>query len=142
MENEEIIESPVVEESNPGIDTEGVQETTSEPAESLEISDLVDREFNKQKTAEESKVKEEIKDKTEYIEPPISWAKEGKEHFKTLPREIQRIISKRESEREKFLSEKTQESSKYTSKYKELDEVVAPYQKKFQAVGFNFLVCE
>lgn len=45
------------------------------------------------------------------IEAPVSWTAEEKERFAGLPRETQEFISKRETEREKFVQTKAQEAS-------------------------------
>jgi hypothetical protein len=47
----------------------------------------------------------------ERIEAPVSWAKDYKEHFAALPREMQEIISTRERERETFLQSKSREAA-------------------------------
>lgn len=47
----------------------------------------------------------------EPIAPPTSWAKEFKDQFAALPRDMQEIVSKRESERDKFVNQKSMEAS-------------------------------
>lgn len=47
----------------------------------------------------------------EPIAAPTSWAKDAKEVFGTLPREAQEVIAQREADREKFLQQKSRESS-------------------------------
>lgn len=44
------------------------------------------------------------------IVPPVSWTAEEKEEFKQLPRALQETLSRRESEREKFVQSKAQEA--------------------------------
>jgi hypothetical protein len=46
------------------------------------------------------------------IEPPISWAKDYKEQFSALPREMQEIISTREAERERYVATKANEAAR------------------------------
>lgn len=46
------------------------------------------------------------------IAPPVSWTDEEKEEFKALPPEAQKVIARREAEREKFVQAKAQEASK------------------------------
>ncbi len=47
----------------------------------------------------------------EPIAAPVSWAKDAKEIFATLPREAQEAIAKRETERERFIQQKGQEAA-------------------------------
>jgi hypothetical protein len=49
------------------------------------------------------------------IEPPVSWDDAAKETFKTLPREAQEIVQKREAERERFVQQKSQEATRAKS---------------------------
>jgi hypothetical protein len=42
------------------------------------------------------------------IAPPVSWSSEDKAAFARLPREAQEVIARRESERDRFLSQRTQ----------------------------------
>jgi hypothetical protein len=42
------------------------------------------------------------------IAPPVSWSGEDKAAFARLPREAQEVIARRESERDRFLSQRTQ----------------------------------
>lgn len=44
----------------------------------------------------------------EAIAPPVSWSSEDKAAFALLPREAQEVIARREGERERFLSQRTQ----------------------------------
>lgn len=45
------------------------------------------------------------------IDPPVSWKAEDKELFKSLPPEVQKTISERETERERFVQSKSQEAA-------------------------------
>lgn len=45
------------------------------------------------------------------IEPPVSWSKEDKAVFQSLPPETQAIIARRETERDKFVQTKAQEAA-------------------------------
>ncbi len=42
------------------------------------------------------------------IDPPASWKAEEKEFFKSLPREAQETLARREAEREKFVPKRNQ----------------------------------
>lgn len=50
------------------------------------------------------------------ITPPVSWTAEEKEEFKQLPRALQETLTRRESEREKFVQSKAQEAKQAESK--------------------------
>lgn len=49
------------------------------------------------------------------IDPPVSWNAEEKEEFKTLPPAAQKVIARREAEREKFVQSKAQEAKQARS---------------------------
>jgi hypothetical protein len=46
------------------------------------------------------------------IDPPVSWDAEAKAKFAELPRDAQEVIAKRESERERFVQQKSQEATR------------------------------
>ena len=50
-------------------------------------------------------------DNSTAIDPPASWTAEAKEHFAQLTPELQRYVAQRESEREKGISQKLNEST-------------------------------
>lgn len=51
---------------------------------------------------------------------PTSWGAEAKEAFSKLPRDVQEIVSKRESEREKYVSAKAEEAAQERKKVESL----------------------
>jgi hypothetical protein len=50
-------------------------------------------------------------DATDAIAPPVSWSGEEKETFRKLPREAQAAIARREGERERFVSQRVQQTA-------------------------------
>jgi hypothetical protein len=54
---------------------------------------------------------EESEDKLEPIQPPQSWDAEARAKFAELPRELQEFVTKRETERDVFLSRKANEAA-------------------------------
>lgn len=52
-----------------------------------------------------------LREAAEPIAAPLSWAKDAKETFASLPREAQEVIAKRETEREQFVQAKAREAA-------------------------------
>jgi hypothetical protein len=83
---------------------------------------------------------EEEADDLPPIEAPVSWDAEAKETFKSLPREAQEIVAKRESERERFVQQKSQEAAlaKQTALQQatsELAQIEQGYAQHFQQLA-------
>lgn len=55
---------------------------------------------------------EEEADDLPPIDPPVSWDAEAKAKFAELPRELQETVTKRETERERFVQSKAQEAAR------------------------------
>lgn len=51
------------------------------------------------------------------IAPPISWKAEAKDAFEQLPRELQQVVADRETERERFVASKANETVKAREQY-------------------------
>jgi hypothetical protein len=66
------------------------------------------------------------------IAPPVSWTAEEKEEFKQLPRALQETLTRRESEREKFVQSKAQEAKQVEAK------VHAQVSDQFKSVATTF----
>jgi hypothetical protein len=79
------------------------EEEPEEPAEQGEEPTL---------EADDEPNSEEEADDLPPIDAPVSWDAEAKETFKNLPREAQEIVAKRESERERFVQQKSQEATR------------------------------
>jgi hypothetical protein len=60
---------------------------------------------------DETGLEEEVDDLPP-IEAPVSWDAEAKAKFAELPRDAQEVITKRESERERFVQQKSQEAAR------------------------------
>lgn len=65
------------------------------------------------------------------IQAPNSWSAAEKEFFSTLPLEVQNAIARRESDREKGFTQKSQELADVRTKYQQLDEVLSPYRAQW-----------
>ena len=70
---------------------------------------------------------------TPAIEMPSAWSAQHAERWKTLPREVQEHIAAREAEVHKAISEKGQE----LSRYKPLEDILAPRRQALAAEGLN-----
>ena len=77
---------------------------------------------------EEDERKPEAKPQASKTEPPLSWTKEGRAQWDSLPPSVQKEVLKREADTQKGV-EKLKET------YRDLEESVAPYKGMIQAMG-------
>lgn len=66
---------------------------------------------------------------------PLSWKAEERQQFLSLPKEIQAAISRRETEREKFLNSKAQEAAEVRRQFQAIDAAIQPHVARFAASG-------
>lgn len=98
--------------------------TSANPEDMLaeEIDDILgpEEEEEEEVTAEEGEEASEEEAEAEEgeeeetspaIDPPVSWSKEDKELFASLPPEAQAVVARREAERDKFVNQKAQEAA-------------------------------
>lgn len=90
--------------------------------------------------AEDEPQVEEEADDLPPIDAPVSWDAEAKELFKSLPREAQEIVAKREGEREKFVQQKSQEATRarqdaIQSATSELAQIEQSYAQQFEQLA-------
>jgi hypothetical protein len=90
---------------------------------------------------------EEEADDLPPIEAPVSWDAEAKEVFKTLPREAQEIVQKREAERERFVQSKSQEAARaketaVQQAQAELAQIQAHFAQQYQSFADSIQVTE
>lgn len=71
------------------------------------------------------------------IAAPISWSADKQEAFATLPRDVQKYIVDRESERDRFVQQKAQEYAQATRESEGLLEEIRPYLSQFQRQRMN-----
>lgn len=71
------------------------------------------------------------------IDAPASWSAEDKAIFSNLPPEAQKVIAQRESERERFLTQKSQEAAKFKSQYEPLNSLIEPRRNLWAANGYS-----
>lgn len=88
---------------------EAEQEDEEAPEEQLE-PDTGEDEPDDGEGADEAAEAEEQPEET--VAAPVSWTDEEKAQFAQLPPDVQKVISRREGEREKFVQSKSQEASK------------------------------
>ena len=83
---------------------------------------------------------EEEADDLPPIEPPVSWDAEAKAKFAELPRELQETVTKRETERERFVQQKSQEATRakqdaLQTATAELAQIEQQYAQSFQQMA-------
>lgn len=97
--------------------------------------------------AEDEPEEEAVADDQPPIDAPVSWTAEEKERFKDLPREMQETLSRRESERERFVQSKAQEAARARSESEQaasqqLAQIERSYAQQYQAIAAQFEVPE
>ncbi len=73
-----------------------------------DAADAGDDEADAPEAADAVKAAAKPDDASAGIAPPVSWPSEDKAAFERLPREAQEVIARREGERDRFLSQRTQ----------------------------------
>ncbi len=112
-----------------GEETFGVTDEEEQPAEGEPAEE-----------AEDEPTIEEGVDDLPPIEAPVSWDAEAKAKFSELPRETQEVIAKRETERERFVQQKSQEAAKARqdaeqAAVQQLAQLEAGYAERFQSLA-------
>lgn len=114
---EEIIEEEVIEET---------------PAGPPSIRDTIEEAMGEVKEeatpAEETVSTPEVEATPEPLAAPTSWKKEDAEHFAALPRPVQEVVLRRESERDRGVQQRLEEATKLQRRYQDLDQVLEPHQ--------------
>mgnify|MGYP001556217125 CR=1 FL=1 len=90
---------------------------------------------------------EEEADDLPPIDAPVSWDAEAKAKFAELPRELQETVAKRETERERFVQQKSQEAkqaqqSALQQAQSELAQINAAYAEQLQHIAQSVTVQE
>ncbi len=109
-----------------------VEDSVREAFDSIEESGDSDSSASK---PQPSKV--ESAEEVEAIPAPISYRAETKEFWQTLPRKLQEEIYKRETERERVFSQRSQEAANLKRRYEQIDQIFAPYRDELLAKGLN-----
>lgn len=135
----EQIDDEVVEESS---EVSSIAASIREAMEEVPDDEVASATIDEAPVADEisEPVEEETPASNELVVAPISWPASEKERFKSLPPEVQKFISKREQERDSFLSSKANEVAeikKYVSQYADIDQAFAPFERKMQLSGAN-----
>lgn len=74
-------------------------------------------------------------DGLEPLDPPATWAKEYKERFKQVPRDLQEVILDRERHRERHYTQKQEELARAGRSYADLEKAVTPHMQRYQLHG-------
>jgi hypothetical protein len=99
------------------------EETPSEEADETPVEADAESEAE----LEPEDVPDEADEELPPIKPPVSWTAEEQEEFKQLPRALQETLTRRESERERFVQAKAQEAKQTRSQVE--TEAVAAIQR-------------
>lgn len=67
------------------------------------------------------------------IEPPVSWSNDKKDQFRNLPPELQKTIVERESERDRYFKQKTDEISGKAKEYEALVQEARQLRDRYAA---------
>lgn len=126
---EELSEAFDDHEESDTVDAPEVAEATEVEAESTEPEATVEASAEDDTPAESKSVENPP------IEPPYTWPKEDKEFFKTLPRNVQSIITRREGEREAYLGKISQEAARAKRMAEEYQQIIEPYAEGFKLAG-------
>lgn len=79
----------------------------------------------------------EESDQPEVVPAPVGWSDEDRAHFAALPPELQKVVLRRESEREKALSQKSQEFADHKRRLDALDKVISPHRQTWELNGLT-----
>lgn len=71
------------------------------------------------------------------IAAPTSWDAESKAAFAKLPPELQKVVAKRESDRDGFVSKSGEELANYRKRYDALEQVLEPRKDHFNRMGMS-----
>lgn len=71
------------------------------------------------------------------IPPPISWTGDKKELFKQLPRPLQEEVARREVERERAFTQRSEELARYRRTYQDIDEAFEPHRQELDIAGVS-----
>lgn len=112
-------------ETQPAEESESTRETARDEGGRFAKKQNSDLETEKQVEAEEP------------IDAPYSWSADEKERFKQLPRELKQYLSKREQERESFISRKSQESEQVRRKFEPVDRILNEYGEVFRKANVD-----
>lgn len=86
--------------------------------------------------SEDSK-EEKPKEVVEEVKAPQSWTAKGKEWFNAQPIEARKELAKRTKELETHTYKVWEEANKIKKNYKDLDEVLVPFEKDWNLKGFT-----
>lgn len=71
------------------------------------------------------------------VEPPRFWSADKKEHFKSLPREVQEYIVEKENERDSYTNRTVEQERKKYRAESEIKEALEPIREQLQLKGIN-----
>jgi predicted Zn-dependent protease len=129
MSIKEDIESAIKEVEAGEKEVEAVEDS-SEELEAGSENDAVDNEEGDSEDGlQEEETQGQVEEELDPIDPPKSWAKSDLKSWSALPREVQEVISRRETERDNGILQKLQDLQAMKQKYQQIEGAIAPYQE-------------
>lgn len=71
----------------------------------------------------------------ESLEPPTFWSQDAKQHWATIPREVQQYLLTKEKEANADYTRRTQEAAELRKRYEPLDEILRPHEQHWALNG-------
>lgn len=139
-ENEEVIEKDETAdlEAILGDKFEEINQEPSEDAKGEKVADEEKPSTEEKDSGQTDETKEAETDvSASAIEPPVSWPADDKALWNELPPKMQEIVARRESERDKFLTQKSNEFGQQLASYKDIDHALAPVEQLLKREGIN-----
>ena len=133
--------------ANPSGETEGQAETRAqtrgpdgkfikaEPAAEGATAEQVSEAKAPEKTDQGTET--ERKPASQPLAPPERWSAEDKASFAALPREAQELVLKRESDVQKYLTQKSQEISEQSRRFEGVERLIAPRRQQWALAGYG-----
>lgn len=121
--------SSEISEATESVETENIEEDLVEAEEAPESAETSDEELDEE---------ENIQDSDEQVaKTPASWNAEMKEKFSKLPPDVQQYMLKRESERDAFVEQKSQEYNRIKQEYDSIESNFDSVRHVLQQTGLN-----
>lgn len=96
-----------------------------------------DTEITNQQEEVEQPETEETAQVFEAIQAPKSWSAEDRAKFASLPPDLQQVVANRENERDKFLTQKSNEYSQIMKQRNEYDHVLTDIEPSLRSMGID-----
>jgi len=88
-----------------------------------------------EKESDDKQISTSQTEESEPLDPPATWAKEYKERFKQLPRDLQEVVLDRERHRERHYTQKQEELARASQGFADIGKVLQPHMQRYQLHG-------